>query len=171
MYPSHKFYWQYCWDTIMTIFYYVASVVTLLLAIYAAYLLIKLKKQKAFMKQTDDFAIKKNSQLESVVQSIVSISKAMQQEQCPTIEGCIRLKVLIDQLRLDDKSREPFSVFYTIYDKTEHIPTHKDWTELDKRQKMVFTREMVFLEGEYQSEIADAVDKTVEYFKEVEEQL
>lgn len=156
----------------MTIFYYIASFVTLSLAIYATYLLIKLRQQKRTMKTAEsDFAIKQQDQMKTVVESIVSIAKVMQQEQCPPVEGCIRLKVLIDQLRMDEESRKPFSIFYTIYDKTEHIPTHQAWVELEKRQKMAFTREMMVLEEKYEEEIKRGVNDAVEHFSEIAEKL
>lgn len=156
----------------MIYFYYIASFITLVLAIYACYLLIKLKKQKASLASSkSDFELKEHDKVASVVDSISSISKAMQQEQCPTIEGCIRLKVLIDQLRLDDVSRKPFEVFYTVYDKTSHIPTHEAWGKLEKRQKMAYTLEMNKIEVEHQEEIKKAVDTTVEKFSKAKEPL
>ena len=156
----------------MTIFYYVASFITLALITYAGYLLLKLRKLKAQQKlAAEAFAKKKQAQMSSVVESIVDISKAMQQEQCPTIEGCVRLKVLIDQLRLSEEERKPFDIYYTVYDKTEHIPTHQAWTDLEKRQQMKFTRDMMLIEQEYQAEIKETVDKTVEHFKEVSEKM
>ncbi|RDX35633.1 DUF2489 domain-containing protein [Kangiella sp. HD9-110m-PIT-SAG07] len=156
----------------MTTFYYIASFVTLVLITYAAYLLFKLRRQKALHAAAKKKSSEKyHAQMIFVVDSIVSISKTMQQGQCPTIEGCIRLKVLIDQLRMDEKSREPFAIFYTIYDKTEHIPTHQAWTELEKHQQMKFTQEMMILEAQYQDEVKEAVDKAVEHFKQVAETL
>ena len=156
----------------MTFFYYIASFITLALAIYACYLLIKLRKQKTLLESNkSEFDLKERDQVASVVDSIISISKAMQQEQCPTIEGCIRLKVLIDQLRLDDVSRKPYEAFYTVYDKTAHIPTHDAWGALEKRQKMAFTLEMNKVEVEHQEEIKKAVDTTVEKFSKAKEPL
>lgn len=156
----------------MIIFYYVASLITLVLIIYAGYLLLKLRKQKAQQKIAHAaLAKKRQDQMISVVESIVDISKAMQQEQCPTIEGCVRLKVLIDQLRLSEEERKPFEVYYTVYDKTAHIPTHQAWTDLEKRQQMKFTRDMMLIEQEYQAEIKAAVDNTVEHFKAKSELL
>lgn len=157
---------------IMTYFYYIASIITLVLAIYACYLLIKLKKQKTLLEASkSESDLKERHKVASVVDSIVSISKAMQQEQCPTIEGCIRLKVLIDQLRLDELSRKPYEVFYTVYDKTSHIPTHEAWGNLEKHQKMAHTLEMNTIEVKYQEEIKVAVDTTVEQFSKAKEQL
>ena len=156
----------------MIIFYYVASLITLVLIIYAGYLLLQLRKQKAQQKIAQAaLAKKRQDQMISVVESIVDISKAMQQEQCPTIEGCVRLKVLIDQLLLSEEERKPFEVYYTVYDKTAHIPTHQAWTELEKRQQMKFTRDMMLIEQEYQAEIKAVVDNTVEHFKAMSELL
>ncbi|GAA4354359.1 DUF2489 domain-containing protein [Kangiella marina] len=156
----------------MTLFYYIASFITLILIIYAAYLLLKLRSQRAHKKVTEAaFAKKQHSQMSSVVGSIVDISKAMQQEQCPVIEGCVRLKVLIDQLRLSEDEKKPFEIYYTVYDKTEHIPTHQAWTELEKQQQMKFTKEMMMVEAEHRDEIKEAVDKTVEHFKDMADKL
>ncbi|AOE49956.1 DUF2489 domain-containing protein [Kangiella sediminilitoris] len=150
----------------MTIFYYIASIITFALAVYAVYLLLKVRSQKQKLEELkNSIELQERDKIASVVSSIVDISKAMQQEQCPTIEGCIRLKVLIDQLRLDEASRKPFEIFYTVYDKTEHIPTHQAWADLEKREKMSFTRDMMLIEGEHQDEIKAAVDITVEHFK------
>ncbi|GAA0211507.1 hypothetical protein GCM10009123_18370 [Kangiella japonica] len=156
----------------MTIFYYIASAIIIILAVYAAFLLIQLRRQKKLLGlKQNDFSLNHSEQIASVVDSIVSISKAMQQEQCPTIEGCIRLKVLIDQLRLDEVNRKPFEVFYTVYDKTSHIPTHEAWGKLEKRQKMAYTLEMNKIEVEHQEEIKKAVDTTVEKFSKAKEPL
>ncbi|WP_417446301.1 DUF2489 domain-containing protein [Kangiella sp.] len=150
----------------MTTFYIIAGLITLVLASYAAVLLFKLNKQKKAIHQSAlAQAEKHDSQMKSVIESITSIAKAMQQEQCPTIEGCIRLKVLIDQLRLDDVIRDEFAVFYTIYDKTAHIPTHQGWKDLKTKEKMTHTKLMMELEAEYQSEINEAVDKAIIHFE------
>ena len=150
----------------MTTFYIIAGLITLVLSSYAAFLLFKLNKQKKAMQQLElAQAEKHDAQMKSIIESITSIAKAMQQEQCPTIEGCIRLKVLIDQLRLDEVIRDDFEVFYTIYDKTAHIPTHQGWKDLKTKEKMTHTKLMMELEAKYQSDINEAVDKVIIHFK------
>ncbi len=156
----------------MTIFYIIAGLITLVLASYAAYLLFKLSKQKKAMQQSAVAqAEKHDAQMKSIIESITSIAKAMQQEQCPTIEGCIRLKVLIDQLRLDDAIRDDFEVFYTIYDKTAHIPTHQGWKDLKTKEKMTHTKLMMELEVEHESAINQAVDKVIVHFQTTEQSV
>ncbi len=156
----------------MTTFYIIAGLISLGLASYAAVLLFKLNKQKKTMQQSElAQAEKHDAQMKSVIESITSIAKAMQQEQCPTIEGCIRLKVLIDQLRLDEELRENFTVFYTIYDKTAHIPTHQGWKDLKTKEKMTHTKLMMELEAEHQSDISEAVDKVIVHFQALEQKV
>lgn len=154
----------------MTTFYIIAGLIVLLLAAYATYLLLKIRQQKQQQKQASVAQSEKHdAQVKSIIESITSIAKAMQQEQCPTIEGCIRLKVLIDQLRLEDELRDNFEVFYTIYDKTAHIPTHQGWSDLQTKEKMTHTKLMMELESEYDSEIKQAIDKVVVHFVAMEQ--
>ncbi|MHC9510730.1 DUF2489 domain-containing protein [Kangiella sp. M94] len=156
----------------MTAFYIIAGLITLGLASYAAVLLFKLNKQKKTMQQSAAAqAEKHDAQMKSVIESITSIAKAMQHEQCPTIEGCIRLKVLIDQLRLEDELRDNFTVFYTIYDKTAHIPTHQGWKDLKTKEKMTHTKLMMDLEAEHQSDISEAVDRVIVHFQAMEQKV
>lgn len=150
----------------MTIFYITAGLITLFLASYAAFLLFQLNKQKKAVKQLElAQAEKHDAQMRSVIESITSIAKAMKHEQCPTIEGCIRLKVLIDQLRLEDQLKNSFTIFYTVYDKTAHIPTHQGWKDLKTKEKMVHTKLMMEIESEYDSDIKQAVDNVLDHFQ------
>lgn len=150
----------------MTIFYITAGLITLFLASYAAFLLFQLNKQKKAVKQLElAQAEKHDAQMRSIIESITSIAKAMKHEQCPTIEGCIRLKVLIDQLRLEDHLKENFTIFYTVYDKTAHIPTHQGWKDLKTKEKMVHTKLMMEIESEYDSDIKQAVDNVLDHFQ------
>lgn len=150
----------------MTTFYIIAGSITIVLASYAAFLLVKLNKQKKAMQQSElAQAEKHDARMESIIESITSIAKAMKHEQCPTIEGCIRLKVLIDQLRLEDPLKENFTVFYTVYDKTAHIPTHQGWKDLKTKEKMVHTKLMMEIESEYEAEIKQSVEKVIEHFQ------
>lgn len=153
----------------MTTFYIIAGSITIVLASYAAFLLVKLNKQKKAMQQSElAQAEKHDARMESIIESITSIAKAMKHEQCPTIEGCIRLKVLIDQLRLEEPLKENFTVFYTVYDKTAHIPTHQGWKDLKTKEKMVHTKLMMEIESEYEAEIKQSVEKVIEHFQTAE---
>lgn len=150
----------------MTIFYITVGLITLFLASYAAFLLFQLNKQKKAVKQLElAQAEKHDAQMRSIIESITSIAKAMKHEQCPTIEGCIRLKVLIDQLRLEDHLKENFTIFYTVYDKTAHIPTHQGWKDLKTKEKVVHTKLMMEIESEYDSDIKQAVDNVLDHFQ------
>lgn len=153
----------------MTIFYIVAGLVTAVLASYAVFLLFKLQKQKKVLKASAETQnAKHEAQVKSVIESITSIAKAMKHEQCPTIEGCIRLKVLIDQLRLEEQLKKNFTVFYTVYDKTAHIPTHQGWKDLKTKEKMVHTKLMMEIESEYEAEIKQSVERVIEHFQTAE---
>ena len=154
----------------MTIFYITASLVTLVLAIYATYLLLKVYQLKQSQKHANAVRdAKHDAQLKSIIESINSIAAAMKQKQCPTIEGCIRLKVLLDQLRLADSGKDNFKVFYTIYDKTAHIPTHQAWKDLKREEKQEFSKYMTELEEQYQSDIDEAVESVIVHFTVIEQ--
>lgn len=156
----------------MTIFYIAAGLLTVVLASYAAFLLFKLQKQNKAIKQSElAQAEKHDAQMKSIIESITSIAKAMKHEQCPTIEGCIRLKVLIDQLRLEEQLKENFTVFYTVYDKTAHIPTHQGWKDLKTKEKMVHTKLMMEIESEYDSDIKQAVENVLDQFQSEERSI
>ena len=81
------------------------------------------------------------------VDSIRVIANAMDEGQCEFTEGCIRLKMLIDQLDPTLLEREELAIISHIYAETEHMPIKEDWKQLDKKIKTKLTNERFALEG------------------------
>lgn len=55
--------------------------------------------------------------------------------QVPWVEGCIRLKVILEHYDYALSHEEPYAIFQEVFVATEHIPTHDDWKALDKATK------------------------------------
>ncbi len=71
-------------------------------------------------------------------------------------EGCIRLKVMIDNLNPQLHQHPHYSVFEEVYNRTSHIPILTDWRELERKQQRAFEKEMRQVEQECESRINEA---------------
>lgn len=100
------------------------------LAFYAGSLLARLKRQN----QRRDEAI--SQRIERINESIVTIAKAMEQEQCPLSEGCLRIVVLLDH-RPDSRQRDftaDFPAMHDMYERIKHMPTHDARKQFPKKE-------------------------------------
>lgn len=59
-------------------------------------------------------------------------------EQVPLIEGAIRIKVLLDHYDPTLGQSERCQVFQQLYEASAHVPTHADWSALDKAERRHF---------------------------------
>ncbi len=100
--------------------------------------------------------------IQYIYESLNVISRAVLDDQCPVIEGCIRIAVLMDNLSLDCDTKHRFSPIFTIYNATRHIPTHGNWKALERRQQQAFKQEMFALEREH----AEAVKALMAHVRE-----
>ncbi|MBU3003473.1 DUF2489 domain-containing protein [Paraglaciecola arctica] len=91
------------------------------LAFYAGSLLFKLKLQQQIREQ------KTQQRIENICQSIQTIAKAMEQQQCNLSEGSIRLYHLLEALPIKDKPNfgQQFPILYSLYDQIKMLPTHE----------------------------------------------
>jgi hypothetical protein len=71
-------------------------------------------------------------------------------------EASIRIRVLLDALQVDKSVRDEFIAFYTLADKTSHIPILHDWKKLSRKQQFEFEQEMARVEAEYRDFTLDA---------------
>jgi hypothetical protein len=67
-------------------------------------------------------------------------------EKMTATEGCIRLKVLLENFRPQLLQEETFQVITEVHDKTSHIPIKDEWKALPKKLKLEYQREMEQLE-------------------------
>ncbi|RUO76384.1 DUF2489 domain-containing protein [Pseudidiomarina taiwanensis] len=123
------------------------------LAFYAGQLLRQLKQQRQQQQQALD---KRNERLH---ESIVTIAKAMEQEQCPFSEGAIRLVVLLDLRAEPNKPvySELYPALHEMYERIKHMPTHEARKQYPKAEIRKMDRER---EG-YEKEMADIIMQDV----------
>ncbi|WP_151702732.1 DUF2489 domain-containing protein [Nitrincola alkalilacustris] len=92
-----------------------------------------------------------------LIDSIRILSKGMEKGELRLSEGCIRLKVLLDNLVPHLLVDAKFMVFNHVYNETAHIPRLKEWKALtaDERRKHEVTLQK--LEMECQADIREAL--------------
>lgn len=97
---------------------------------YAVSLLLRLRQQT----QARDNAIQ--ARVERIDESIITIAKAMQQEQCPLSEGCLRVVVLLDHRPEAVKYdyAEDYPAMHEMYEKIKHMPTHESRKKFPKKK-------------------------------------
>lgn len=107
------------------------------LAFYAGKLLIALKQQK---KQQQQAEIERQTSLQQhdkkVLDSVLIIVRAMKEEQCDFSEGCWRLSVLLDSLKLSKSLDQQFPAIFELYGAIKHLSILDKRKELSKKQRM-----------------------------------
>ncbi|MBL4741983.1 MAG: hypothetical protein COB75_03570 [Idiomarina sp.] len=100
------------------------------LAFYATKLVRRLKYQN----QLRDVAVQKR--VDRIDESIITIAKAMQQEQCPLSEGCLRIVVLLDHRpeSVEYDYAKDYPAMHEMYDKIKHMPTHENRKKFPKKK-------------------------------------
>lgn len=120
------------------------------LAIYAIYLWRRVwSLQRTSSEQRGD----RNARLAADIQFI---AKSLLNEQCPWIEGSIRIKVLLDNYTGPRRQGLDASVFETVYEATSHIPTHGNWRKLSRSERKLHLRHMETLETRHKDALLRA---------------
>ncbi len=83
-------------------------------------------------------------------------------EQMPWIEGCIRLKVILEHYDFELSHDEAYAVFQEVFVATEHIPTHEAWTALSKEERNQHEETFAILEEQYRSNSFTAAQRLLE---------
>ncbi|MGB2131092.1 MAG: DUF2489 domain-containing protein [Marinobacterium sp.] len=68
-------------------------------------------------------------------------------------EGCIRLKVLLENYRPQLLQQDAYAVITEVHDKTSHIPIKDDWKELPKKLQREYRQEMRALEQQHEAAV------------------
>lgn len=84
------------------------------------------------------------------------IAQSLLDGQVPTIEGAIRIKVLLDNYQGERREGLDVTIFERIYDQTAHIPTHQAWKDLSRAERKLHLRLMETLERDHRSEVEAA---------------
>ncbi|MFT6029399.1 MAG: hypothetical protein ACI8O8_001135 [Oleiphilaceae bacterium] len=135
------------------VFLLVALSVIVVLAFYAGSLLFKLKEQQQLRDQ------KTQKRLDNISQSIQTIAKALEQQQCNLSEGCVRLFHLLEALPIKDKPdfSQQFKGLYSLYEQVKDLPTHEARKEQTKKITILQDLQREELEAQLESQILNEV--------------
>lgn len=87
---------------------------------------------------------------EKTLENIHIIAQAMLEEQVEIMEGCLRLRVMIDIIEPEWFLLDEVKVFDEIARRGNHLATHQARKELPKQERMKQDVERMSLEAEYQ---------------------
>lgn len=134
-----------------------ALAIIIVLAAVAGYYLWRLHKaQKRQAQQLAALETAAADQRQRVNDSIQILAKTLLDEGVGITEASIRIRVLLDALQVDKGVREEFVAFYTLAEKTSHIPILQDWKKLSRKEQFQYEQEMARLEAEYRDFTLDA---------------
>jgi len=140
----------------------IALVIIIPLAVYAGSLLSQLNKQnqkQAIVEQEKQAALKKHDT--KIFNSVVIIVKA-----CDISEGCWRLSVLLDSLKLSSELHTLFPAIYELYNAIKHMPILEERKKLAKKERMKLDFERMKLEADLTSKIHRDLEQLHQYVQE-----
>lgn len=125
-----------------------AVVIIVALSIYAAKLLLQLRKQTQSQQDALQAAQHAHNQHDTkVLNSVVIIVRAMKEDQCDYSEGCWRLSVLLDSLKTVDALEQQFPAIYELYNAIKHMPIMANRKKLTKQERMKLDLERTKVEA------------------------
>ena len=127
-----------------------AALILLLLAGYATYLLLKLRKQKQFFRHVQ------NTRMLNIIESIDIIAKAMQTKQCDLSEGVLRLKPLLDVI---GHKLSLYPAMWALYQVVEKMPILEARKNLKRNERMKLDLEREAKEIELEADIQAELPK------------
>jgi hypothetical protein len=155
----------------MSEYWLVALVLAVIIVAGLAFYAGKLLKQLSAQKQTQQQAELARKQAlathdKNVLASVKIIVRAMQAEQCDFSEGCWRLSVLLDSLKLSSELAQQFPAIFQLYNEIKHLSILDDRKQLDKKQRMKQDYQRMTLEAKLHSEIESDLDLLQQYTTE-----
>lgn len=144
-----------------------AVIIIASLAFYAGKLLKQLSAQKLAQQQAElaqQQALAKHDH--NVLASVKIIVRAMQEEQCDFSEGCWRLSVLLDSLKLSPEMAQQFPAIFKLYNEIKHLSILDDRKQLEKKQRMKEDYQRMSIEAQLHSEIVTDLDLLQQYVTE-----
>lgn len=127
-----------------------AIAIVSMLAIYAAYLGMQLRRQGRDQQTSLDILEQTRVQKDKEArQSIRIISRALVQKELSDTEAAMRIGFLSQQVMATTAETELFSVFKQLAEATSHIPILDDWINLERSEKRRFTVERESIEKGY----------------------
>jgi hypothetical protein len=138
-------------------FIVIASSIVVILAFYAGSLIFKLRAQRKVRNQ------KTQQRVDNISESIQTIAKALEQQQCNLSEGCIRLFHLLEALPVKDKPdfSQQFTGLYSLYEQVKDFPTH----DVRKSQSKSETKQQDLQREELEAQLEYQILKDVSVLK------
>ncbi len=133
------------------------------LAFYAGRLLLLLSKQTQQRQQALD------DRIDNLSESIVTISKAMLQQQCELSEGAIRICNLLQALPLTpshDYSTK-FPAIFTLFNAISGFATLEARRALDKRSRMLEDRQRQEIESQHETMVLNELESIIQFCTEI----
>ena len=144
-----------------------AIVIIGVLAAIATKLLRQLKQQTLEQEQKQAAQQKALQQHDKkIIASVIIIVRAMKEEQCDIAEGCWRLSVLLDSLKLSQDLNVQFPAVFKFYEAIKHMPILAARKKLDKQSRMKLDLERMKLEAEMAEDIRQDIELLHQYANE-----
>ncbi len=137
------------------------------LAAIATKLMRQLSQQKLAQTQA-----KKAQQLahqqhdKKIISSVIIIVRAMKEEQCDLAEGCWRLSVLLDSLKLSKELQLQFPAIFQLYEAIKHMPILEERKKLEKKARMKLDLERMKVEATLADDIKRDLELLHQYANE-----
>lgn len=144
-----------------------AVIIVVSLAFYAGKLLKQVSAQKLAQQQAQlahQQALARHDH--KVLASIKIIVRAMKEEQCDFSEGCWRLSVLLDSLKLSPELAQQFPAIFKLYNEIKHLSILDERKQLEKKQRMKEDYQRMSIEAQLHSEIVADLDLLQQYVTE-----
>jgi hypothetical protein len=90
----------------------------------------------------------------------------MKEEQCDIAEGCWRLSVLLDSLKLSQDLNLQFPAVFKLYEAIKHMPIMSARKKLDKQSRMKLDLERMKIEAELAEDIRRDITLLHQYANE-----
>lgn len=138
------------------------------IAILAWFIVKQLRQQREaarqLAEQQEKLAVEAAANRRYLTESIRIISNAILHDDKITLtEGCMRLKVMIDNYDATLHQDPAYQVIEEVYGKTSHIPILQDWKALDKKLQRKFQMEMFKVEAECQERVRVAAQRLIDH--------
>jgi len=144
-----------------------AIVIIGVLAAIATKLLRQLKQQtleQAQKQAAQQQALQQHDK--KIISSVIIIVRAMKAEQCDIAEGCWRLSVLLDSLKLSQDLNLQFPAVFKFYEAIKHMPILAARKKLDKKTRMKLDLERMKLEADMSEDIRQDIELLHQYANE-----
>lgn len=144
----------------MPIFYTVAGLIVIVLAVIAGYYLVLLGRQQQRINAESQRAEQELAEVRKRANNSIQIlARGATQGQLTLTEASIRISKLMDNLAVDTATRDEFAVFFLLAEKTSHIPILAEWKQLSRKQQFKFDLERQELEHQYSEQVIDAAQR------------